>query len=148
MASAGINRLNLASEVRHFSPISKEGIIPASGQAALGIEIIDDPEVEEIVSVLNDADAIVETMVERDFLTVLEGGCQVPIGVNAQVYGDFLHVKAIVGLPDGSEVITEAMSGTRADFITLGEKLAEKVIEKGAKELLERAEKIALNEIF
>lgn len=148
LATAGINRLGLASEVRHFSPISKELMIPASGQAALGIEIIDDPEVEALVSVLNDADAIVETIVERDFITVLEGGCQVPIGVNAQVMGDFLHVKAILGLPDGSELITEAMSGTRADFLTLGGALAQKVIDKGARELLERAEKIALNEIF
>ena len=148
LATAGINRLGLASEVRYFSPISKEEIIPASGQAALGIEIVDDPEVERLVSVLNDADAIVETMVERDFVTVLEGGCQVPIGVNAQVFGDFLHVKAIIGLPDGSEMISEAMSGTRGDFQTLGKALAQKVIDKGAKELLERAEKIALSEIF
>lgn len=148
LATAGINRLGLASEVRHFSPISKEEIIPASGQAALGIEIVEDPEVERLVSVLNDADAIVETMVERDFVTVLEGGCQVPIGVNAQVFGDFLHVKAIVGLPDGSEMISEAMSGTRGDFQTMGKALAQKVIDKGAKELLERAEKIALSEIF
>jgi hydroxymethylbilane synthase len=65
LASAGINRLGLASEVRYFSPISKEIMIPASGQAALGIEIVDNPEVERIVSVLNDSDAIVETMVER-----------------------------------------------------------------------------------
>ncbi|MBN1839059.1 MAG: hydroxymethylbilane synthase [Campylobacterales bacterium] len=148
LATAGINRLGLASEVRHFSLISKEEIIPASGQAALGIEIVEDPEVERLVSVLNDADAIVETMVERDFVTVLEGGCQVPIGVNAQVFGDFLHVKAIVGLPDGSEMISEAMSGTRGDFQTMGKALAQKVIDKGAKELLERAEKIALSEIF
>lgn len=148
LATAGINRLGLASEVRYFSPISKEEIIPASGQAALGIEIVDDPEVERLVSVLNDADAIVETMVERDFVTLLEGGCQVPIGVNAQVFGDFLHVKAIIGLPDGSEMISEAMSGTRGDFQTLGKALAQKVIDKGAKELLERAEKIALSEIF
>jgi hypothetical protein len=34
--------------------ISKEVMIPASGQAALGIEIIDNPEVERLVSILND----------------------------------------------------------------------------------------------
>ena len=148
LASAGINRLGLASEVRYFSPISKEIMIPASGQAALGIEIVDNPEVERIVSVLNDSDAIVETMVERAFITVLEGGCQVPIGVNAEVKGDSIQVKAILGLPDGSEIMTESMNGTRTDYLTIGKTLAQKVVDTGAKGLLERAEKMALSEVF
>ena len=148
LASAGINRLGLASEVRYFSPISKEIMIPASGQAALGIEIVDNPEVERIVSVLNDSDAIVETMVERAFITVLEGGCQVPTGVNAEVKGDSIQVKAILGLPDGSEIMTESMNGTRTDYLTIGKTLAQKVVDKGAKGLLERAEKMALSEVF
>ncbi len=148
LASAGINRLGLASEVRYFSPISKKIMIPASGQAALGIEIVDNPEVERIVSVLNDSDAIVETMVERAFITVLEGGCQVPIGVNAEVKGDSIQVKAILGLPDGSEIMTESMNGTRTDYLTIGKTLAQKVVDKGAKGLLERAEKMALSEVF
>ncbi len=123
-------------------------MIPASGQAALGIEIVDNPEVERIVSVLNDSDAIVETMVERAFITVLEGGCQVPIGVNAEVKGDSIQVKAILGLPDGSEIMTESMNGTRTDYLTIGKTLAQKVVDKGAKGLLERAEKMALSEVF
>lgn len=148
LASAGINRLGLSSEVAYFTPISKEVMIPASGQAALGIEIIDNLEVEQIVSVLNDESAIIETRVERDFVTILEGGCQVPIGVNAELNGDVLKVKAILGLPDGSELLIEEMVAKKEEYTTLGKKLAEKVIEHGAKELLARAETIALNEIF
>ena len=148
LASAGINRLGLSSEVQYFKPISKEIMIPASGQAALGIEIIDDPEVERLVSVFNDEDAIIETRVERDFITILEGGCQVPIGVNAELRGDTLHVKAILGLPDGSEMLTEEIITTRAEYASVGKSLAQKVIDRGAKALLERAEHIALHEIF
>lgn len=148
LASAGINRLGLSSEVTYFTPISKEVMIPASGQAALGIEIVCDAEVERLVSILNDEDAIIETRVERDFITVLQGGCQVPIGVNAQINGDSLHVKAILGLPDGSEMLTEEIKTTRAAYETVGKELAQKVIDRGAKALLERAEHIALNEIF
>lgn len=148
LASAGINRLGLASEVTYFTPISKEVMIPASGQAALGIEIVCDAEVERLVSILNDEDAIIETRVERDFITVLQGGCQVPIGVNAEINGDDLHVKAILGLPDGSEMLTEEIKTTRSSYKTVGKELAQKVIDKGAKALLERAEHIALNEIF
>lgn len=148
LASAGINRLGLTSEVTYFAPISKEIMIPASGQAALGIEIVDNAEVEKIVSVLNDTDAIIETRVERDFVTVLQGGCQVPIGVNAEIRGEALHVKAIIGLPDGSEMIVEALEGSKDEYVSMGKQLAQAVLDKGAKSLLERAEKIALEEIF
>ena len=148
LASAGINRLGLAAEVTHFVPISKETMIPASGQAALGIEIVDDPEVERLVSVLNDHNAIIETRVERDFVTILEGGCQVPIDVNAEIKGENLHVKAILGMPDGSEMMCESMDVFCKDFANVGKALAQKVLDKGAKALLERAEAMALNEVF
>lgn len=148
LASAGIKRLGLEHEVNFFTPISKEVMIPASGQAALGIEIIDNPEVERLVGILNDEEAIIETSVEREFIAILEGGCQVPIGVNAEVREDALHVKAILGLPDGSELIMEEMSAHRNDYVGVGKELANRVVAKGAKALLERAEKIALSEIF
>ena len=148
LASAGINRLGLAHEVAHFVPISKDVMIPASGQAALGIEIVDDPEVERLVSVLNDQNAIIETRVERDFVTILEGGCQVPIGVNAEIEGETLHVKAILGMPDGSEMMSESITSTRAEYANVGKALAQSVLERGAKALLERAEAMALNEVF
>ncbi|NCB54606.1 MAG: hydroxymethylbilane synthase [Epsilonproteobacteria bacterium] len=148
LASAGINRLGLAHEVAHFVPISKDVMIPASGQAALGIEIVDDPEVERLVSVLNDQNAIIETRVERDFVTILEGGCQVPIGVNAEIEGENLHVKAILGMPDGSEMMSESITSTRAEYVNVGKALAKRVLERGAKALLERAEAMALNEVF
>ena len=123
-------------------------MIPASGQAALGIEIIDNPEVERLVSILNDEEAIIETSVEREFIAVLEGGCQVPIGVNAEVKEEALHVKAILGLPDGSELIMEEMIARKSEYKGVGKELANRVVAKGAKALLERAEKIALSEIF
>lgn len=148
LASAGIKRLGLQSEVTFFTPISKEVMIPASGQAALGIEIIDNSEVEHLVGILNDEDAIIETRVEREFISVLEGGCQVPIGVNAEIKDEELHVKAILGLPDGSEMITEEILVRKDAYMGVGKELASRVIAKGAKALLERAEKIALSEIF
>ncbi len=148
LASAGIKRLGLQREVTFFTPISKEVMIPASGQAALGIEIIDNSEVERLVGILNDEDAIIETRVEREFISVLEGGCQVPIGVNAEIKDEALHVKAILGLPDGSEMITEEILVRKDAYMGVGKELASRVIAKGAKALLERAEKIALSEIF
>ncbi len=148
LASAGINRLGLAHEVAYFTPISQEVMIPASGQAALGIEIVDDPYIEQLLRVLDDETARIETHVERDFITILEGGCQVPIGVNARLVGETITVRAILGLPDGSELLVEELSANKQEYLHLGKTLAQRVIDKGEKPLLQRAEKIALSKIF
>ena len=88
------------------------------------------------MSILNDEEAIIETSVEREFIAVLEGGCQVPIGVNAEVREDALHVKAILGLPDCSELIMEEITVHKNDYVGVGKELANRVVAKGAKALL------------
>ena len=148
LASAGIKRLGLQDEIKYFTPIDTSIMIPASGQAALGIEIVDNPEVEELISVLNDEDAIMETTIERDFVTVLEGGCQVPIGINAKVKNEKIDISCVIGLPDGTEVLREKVQIQRDNYKAIGKKLAQNMIERGAKELLQRAENMALNDIL
>ncbi len=149
LATAGINRLGLQNEVKYFYQIPTSLMIPAMGQAALGIECIDDHEVLETISVLNDEDANIETTIERDFITVLQGGCQVPIGVNAKLDGnDNIQVRAIVGMPDGAELIKEKLVGSKNDYKMMGKELADRMVEEGAIKLLKRAEEIALKEIL
>ena len=148
LAAAGINRLGLQDEVRYFSPISTSLMIPAMGQAALGIEAVEDPGVLEIISVLDDKSANIETTVERDFVTVLQGGCQVPIGVNAKIGEERIQVRAVVGMPDGSELIKEKLVAPHSDYRAMGKELADRMIEAGAIKLLKRAEEIALKEIL
>ncbi|RUM65108.1 MAG: hydroxymethylbilane synthase [Sulfurospirillum sp.] len=148
LATAGINRLGLQNEVRYFSPISTSVMIPAMGQAALGIESVDNPEVLALISVLNDEEADIETTVERDFITVLQGGCQVPIGVNAKLKDDTISVRAIVGMPDGTEMIREKFTAGKSEYKAIGKELADRMIEEGAVKLLKRAEEIALKEIL
>lgn len=141
LAAAGIKRLGLTNEVKYFSLIDE--MIPAMGQAVLGIECIEDEEVLEIVKTLNDEKSEIETRVERDFVDRLQGGCQVPIGVKATLIGENIEVKAIVGLPNGKEILKEEMVGDKKDFKELGGEIADLMIQKGAKELLKRAEEIA-----
>lgn len=143
LAIAGINRLGLDGIVKYITPISTDVMIPAMGQAILGIETTTDENIVNLVSVLNDVDAIIESTVERDFIDTLEGGCQVPIGVKADVDGDMVRVKTILGLPNGKEVIEEKMVVNRLEYTHLGHALAQKVIQRGARELLARAEEIA-----
>ncbi len=145
LATAGVKRLNLEKSVKYFSPIPVSIMIPAMGQAALGIESVDDEKIKEILSPLNNKEAFIETKIERDFVEILQGGCQVPIGVNAKLQEDFVTVRAIVGLPDGSEVIREKISVAKMDYSMAGKELADIMVESGAVKLLKRAEEMALN---
>jgi hydroxymethylbilane synthase len=148
LATAGMTRLGLQGEVKYFSPIERDWMIPAMGQAALGIEIIDEPKMHEIVNFLNDKSAVIETTIERDFVRVLEGGCQVPIGINAKLENGQINVRAIVGLPDASKILTEEFTCKEDEYAGVGEMLARRMIERGARELLKEAEDMAMHVIF
>ncbi|HHH72850.1 MAG TPA: hydroxymethylbilane synthase [Sulfuricurvum sp.] len=144
LASAGINRLGLLDSVEHIYPIALKNMIPAMGQGALGIEAIDDPEVLEIARGLEDDNTRIETTIEREFVDTLQGGCQVPIGVKATVQNSGITLtQAILGLPDGTEVLSETVELPTEEYSGLGKKMAETLIGRGARELLIRAEKIA-----
>ena len=143
LAMAGINRLNIKAEVAHIYTFGFDEMIPAMGQGALGVEARDEKQILEQIDFLNDENAVIETTIERDFVSVLEGGCQVPIGISARLKGDEISIDAIVGLPDGSEYIKDSLKTSKDKFQSIGKELAHKFIEKGARELLKRAEEMA-----
>ncbi|WP_103589762.1 hydroxymethylbilane synthase [Campylobacter concisus] len=142
LAMAGINRLNIKAEVAHIYTFGFDEMIPAMGQGALGVEARDEKQILDEISFLNDENAVIETTIERDFVSVLEGGCQVPIGISARLKGDEISIDAIVGLPDGSEYIKDSLKTGKDKFQSVGKELAHKFIEKGARELLKRAEEM------
>ncbi len=146
LAYVGMKRLGLLEGVPFHDPIDDNVMIPPSGQASLGIEIVDDPKVAEIAAVLNDEDSALAAKIERDFVGRLEGSCQVPIAVNAKVSPERVLVRAMVGLPDGTEILKEIIDAPRNEAESLGVRLADIMIEAGAKELLERAEAMAFKE--
>lgn len=145
LAATGVQKLQIEDEVNYFTPISTDDMIPSMGQATLGIETLDNKELIELLSVLNDENAHIEATIERSFVRTLEGGCQVPIGAKATILEDGKNVKfqAIVGMPDASEMIEEEVIEPIENYETIGIKIANKFIEKGAKELLKKAEEIA-----
>ena len=144
LAATGIQKLKIENEVKYFNPIPTDVMIPSMGQATLGIETTTDPRIVELVSVLNDRDAHIESTIERSFVDALQGGCQVPIGVKATIIDEnSIRVQAIVGLPDGTESISEDITADIEEFETIGQNLAQTFIDQGAKELLLRAEELA-----
>ncbi|MFH0709155.1 MAG: hydroxymethylbilane synthase [Pseudomonadota bacterium] len=144
LAAAGINRLGFASLVEYFYPISLEEMIPAMGQGALGIETINEPWVLEIAAMLEDTGSRIETTIEREFVDTLQGGCQVPIGISARVLNDGnVSIRSTLGMPDGSDIMGEEITVSLDEINGVGESMARRLIDKGAMELLSRAEIMA-----
>ncbi|WP_086245297.1 hydroxymethylbilane synthase [Campylobacter devanensis] len=140
LAMAGINRLELHKEVNYVSLLNT---IAAMGQGALGIEAVDRADILEAIEFLNDEKSVIETTIERAFVHKLNGGCQAPIGVSARLDGDKIFVRAILGTPDGKEILKDERVFNKAKYKEAGEILADEFINKGAKEILARAEEIA-----
>lgn len=140
LAMAGINRLELHKEVNYVSVLNT---IAAMGQGALGIEAVDRADILEAIEFLNDEKSVIETTIERAFVHRLNGGCQAPIGVSARLDGDKIFVRAILGTPDGKEILKDERVFNKAEYKEAGEILADEFINQGAKELLAKAEQIA-----
>ncbi len=135
LASAGLIRLGLSARITEM--LGVEVCLPAIGQGAIGIECReDDPVVNALLAVLDDADTHTCVRAERALNTRLEGGCQVPIAAHAVLERGTIHLDALVGRPDGSEIIRGHSSGPGRDAEALGLALAEDLLARGADAVL------------
>ncbi|MDX8404050.1 MAG: hydroxymethylbilane synthase [Mariprofundaceae bacterium] len=135
LAAAGVCRMGMADKMHQF--ISTDIMLPAVAQGTLGIQTRDDDDkINALVGRLNDKDTVDRTHAERAFLARLEGGCQVPIAAYATLDGDSLHLKGLVGDVDGSVVIQREITGLRNDAKELGIKLADEILDAGARPIL------------
>ena len=86
----------------------------------------EDKEVRDMLSFLNDLNTKQATDAERAFLGLLEGGCQVPIGVHADVEGENIRIEAIIAALDGSTILRDTINGKADDAVSLGQQLGKK----------------------
>ncbi len=145
LAYIGLKRLDLIKDIPYTQKL--DFMIPPMGQAALGIEIIEGNSfLEEVANSLNDENTFICTKIERDFISKIGAGCSAPVAVNAVINGDKVEVKALIGYVDGSKILEENISASIDKYDSLGFKLAEKMIEQGAIELLKEAEENAFKQ--
>lgn len=136
LAAAGLKRMGLAGRISAFLDV--ETLLPAVGQGAIGIEMrVGDPETNGLVSSLDDPGTRTAVSAERAFLRRLEGGCQVPIAAHAIVSGGSLEISGLVASLDGRTVIRDQVSGAADQAEALGVMLAELVLDRGGREILE-----------
>lgn len=142
LASAGLIRLEMPQRIKQFLPVTF--ILPANGQGAVGIECrVDDTQVQQLLAVLEHSETRYRVLAERAMNRALEGGCQVPIGAYAEVTGDTIHLKGLVGSLDGNDIITGEIKGSVNDSEILGESLAQELLNKGADKILAEVYKTA-----
>ena len=135
LAAAGLTRLGHADRIKEIIPQSY--CLPAVGQGALAIECrTDNFKVRQMLDFLNDTATKQATDAERAFLGLLEGGCQVPIGVHAEVNEGRIAMEAVIASLDGSTVLRDTAEGNAADAVTLGRTLGQKMLDNGGREIL------------
>lgn len=136
LAAAGMKRMGLAEKITQFLPV--ETMLPAVGQGALGLQIRKaDVELAKACAVLNDATTVVEVAAERAFLRALGGGCRLPIAAFGKLDGQMLTLEGMVAAPNGSTMIREKINGTIKDAEETGKRLAEIVLDKGGRRLMD-----------
>ncbi|QHQ18095.1 hydroxymethylbilane synthase [Pectobacterium parmentieri] len=136
LAVAGLKRLGLEERIR--CALSPEESLPAVGQGAIGIECrLDDDRIRQLLAPLNHTDTAARVLAERAMNVRLEGGCQVPIGSYAELEGNTLWLRALVGAPDGSQMIVGERKGSVVDAEKIGIALAEELLAKGANAILQ-----------
>jgi hydroxymethylbilane synthase len=137
LAVAGLERLDMSHRIDQILP--PDISLHAVGQGALGIECrSDDTEVISLLKAIEHSQTRDRCLAERSFLRVLEGGCQVPIGVDTQINSKELTLKGLVASVDGQKLVKDTVTGTAADAEKLGAQLARILRQKGATEILEQ----------
>jgi len=135
LAAAGLLRLDMASRIRSF--IDESVCLPACGQGAVGIECRSgDDTVKALLAPLNHEETALTVSAERAFNRRLEGGCQVPIGGFAELKGEQLSMRGLVGQPNGRLVISDEKTGSAAEPEKLGVALADALLARGADRIL------------
>ncbi len=137
LATAGLKRLNLTHRITE--KINIEDILPAVGQGAVGIECrLDDHHTHKLLEPLADLETTHRVLCERAMNNHLQGGCQVPIGSYAEIKDGKLHLRALVGEPDGSQIIRGEISGTFDQAENIGIQLAAQLLNDGADAILKK----------
>jgi len=136
LAVAGLKRLGFQDKIREI--VSIETMLPAVGQGALAIETREnDDEIKEIIAFLNDNDTRIATSAERAFLERVEGGCQVPVGVYGEIFGDTLKLAGVIASLDGKRLYRKEIETDVKNAKSAGKNLAEDLLNMGGQKILE-----------
>jgi hydroxymethylbilane synthase len=145
LASAGLWRLGRERDIG--CTLDAARFVPAPGQGTLALQArTGDASVRAAVEPILDGDASACLSAERAVARALGASCNTPLGAHAAPGGcGCLQLRAWVGLPDGSEWVGDELLGGFYEPEELGHRVAERLNAVGARELLARAEEMAVD---
>jgi hydroxymethylbilane synthase len=136
LASAGLKRLGFSTRIAES--LVTEVSLPAIGQGAIGIESrSDDTDLNAMLRQLHDLNTGICVAAERAMNARLNGGCQVPIAGFAEIHGDVLRMRGLVGDPNGSHIFRNERNGRLYEAEFVGTTIAEDLIRQGADKILQ-----------
>ena len=138
MARAGLERLGLVTNISEVLDLAR--FLPAAGQGTVGITCkSNDARTLELLRAITDPAAWAEAGAERALLAELHAGCNAPLGALARARGNALELSARVLSRDGTECLDDRIEGELARAAELGRRLATRLIDRGAKRLIDAA---------
>ncbi len=144
LAAAGLRRLGRAEQISFC--LALDEFVPSPGQGALAIEA---PHAEDrpvtAAESITDRGALGTLSAERALVAALDASCNTPLGAHATLEnGGRMRLRAFCGLPDGSEWIRDELEMDASEPEALGTALANRISSSGAKDILARAEEMAV----
>lgn len=129
LAMAGLNRLNMIDVPR--LAIEVEEMLPAVAQGAIGIERrVDDERAATMLAAIHHTPTGQRLAAERAFLAALDGSCETPIGGLAELQGDTLRLRGEILRIDGSQSLSDEVSGPISEGPALGQALAKTLLDR------------------
>lgn len=135
LASAGLMRLQLEQRISARLGIAE--CLPAAGQGAIGVECrAGDESTRDLLACLHHEETAARVTAEREVTLALDGGCELPIAAHACLEGGKLHLRALVGMADGSEIVRSERSGPITSPQDLGREVAAELLDRGADRII------------
>ena len=138
LAAAGLKRLGLPERIRAL--LDPEYSLPAAGQGAMAIEILDQRsdgvDMRALLAPLNHLASARAVAAERTVSKVFGGSCQIPLAAFATIDGATMHLRAMVATPDGTRVASAELRGPADTPEVLGQQVADLLHAQDARAIL------------
>ena len=136
LARAGVARLGLSPthdkisfEGREFffGILPHEIFLPAGGQGIIALQVrADNQSMKGIADLVNDRETLLCLRAEREFLRLLQGDCDCPVGVLATIDNDMMKLRAQLFTDQSAAPRQGEVEGTHDE----GERLAERLLHR------------------
>lgn len=132
-AKAGLERINVLP--KNYTEL--HWMVPAPAQGAMVVVTLENEAFStEAVSKLNHKPTYISTYIEREFLSVLEGGCTAPIGALATIEDQTVLFEGVLLSLDGKEKLLVKKEVKITDFKEFGKRCALEILNNGGQKLM------------